>query len=140
MVEKNPVTGQAEPAPEPFQKLTLATLGGRDINGKSGAEELFQEYLAEVLSNIARLDTDATAKREISLKIVFTPSADRASGAVEVTAACKLAPMNSANGKVAFGLVLGEHVAVPLVETLPLFNEVKAPAPTVLAKTGTDNK
>lgn len=129
--DKNPVTGQ-QIEPEPFQRLTLATLGGRDINGRSGAEELFAEYLAEVLANIARLDTDATAKRTIKLNIVFTPVADRTCGTVEVTAECKLAPMNSANGKVAFGLVFGEHIAVPLVETMPLFSEVEVPKPLIL--------
>lgn len=139
-MEKNPVTGEVH-ASEPLQCLTLSTLGGRDINGQSGAEELFQEMLQEVLKNVARLDAPATAKREIIMKIIFEPDADRSCGIVEVQAQVKLATLNSAHGKLAFGVQFGKQIAVPLVETMPLF-ESKPAAPVVMppvAKTGTND-
>jgi hypothetical protein len=124
--------------PDELPRLCLANLGGKDINGRSGAEELFGELLGDVLDNIARLDTDAMAKREITLKILFVPNGDRNLAAVEVTGSTKLAPLASAHGRVALGIVLGEHVAAPIHETLPLFEEPKAPMPVALPKTGTD--
>lgn len=130
-------------APDPLPRLTLATLGGRDLEGRSGAEELFQEHLGEVLHNIARADTDATAKRTIMLKIDFTPNANRDLAQVEVTAQTKLAPLNSAPAFVALGLDHGEQVAVPMAEQMPLFGDQQPPqAPDLkpVPKTGTDNK
>lgn len=125
-------------AAEPLPRLCLANLGGKDVNGRSGAEELFAELLDDVLANMARLDTDAAEKREIVLKITFMPNMDRNLAAVEVSGHTKLAKLNSAHGRVALGFVMGEHVAAPIYETLPLFEEPKVPPPAVLPKTGTD--
>lgn len=123
---------------DPLPRLCLANLGGKDVNGRSGAEELFGELLDDVLANIARLDTDATEKREITMKIVFTPNAERSVANIEVAGHTKLAKLNSAHGRVALGFSYGEHVAAPIQETMPLFETPTAPAPTVLPKTGTE--
>ena len=133
-MDKNPVTGEPEKPLDPLPRLTLSNLGGKDAKGRSGCEELFQEHLSEVLSNIARLDTDASAKRSITLKIEFTPNADRNLSQVEVSASTKLASLNSANGRIALGNVFGENVAVPLQETMPLFEQQPAPEMKPLAK------
>ena len=127
MTEKNPLTGEPEAPPAPLPRLTLSNLGGRDVNGRSGCEEMFQESLSEVLSNIARLDTEATAVREIAIKIKIKPNADRNVGDVEINTSTKLAPLNSAHGRIALGNVFGEQIAVPLQETMPLFDQERAP-------------
>lgn len=112
----NPVTGEVEQADEP-QRLTLSSLG----NG--GAEELFQRHLDAVLANIADLETDATAKREITLKVTIIPGRERDELTYEVAAGHKLAPLNGAFGKATLGLVMGKNVAVPYTPKMPLFEE-----------------
>lgn len=117
---------------EQLKRLKLSNIGGKDKDGNSGAEELFAELLDDVLSNIARLDTDATEKREITLKIAIMPSANRDAGAVEIMGSVKLAKLNSAHCKVAFGYIDGEQVASPIEETLPLFEDTPKPLPQKL--------
>ncbi len=114
---------------EPLPRLTLANL----CNG--GAEELFREHLDDLLANVARADTDAMQKRSILLKIDFVPNADRNVATTEVSAVSKLAPLTSAHGRVALGNVLGENIAAPLVETLPLFDHEPKPQLTTVPKT-----
>ena len=63
-------------------------------------EEVFQREFAEVLANIADINTDAEAKRKITLEFTIQPFEDR-SGA-QVTFACKskTVPVNAVKGTV----------------------------------------
>lgn len=117
---------------EGLSRLCLANLGGKDVNGRSGAEELFAEFLEDVLANIARLDTNATDPREISIKVKFKPNADRSVSSVEVSGGTKLAPLTSAHGRIMLGYVDGKHAAAPIEETMPLFEDQRPATPTVL--------
>ena len=54
--------------------------------------EKFAVELASVLANIRDPNTKATAKREITLKIGFTPSPNRDSSLVSIKADSKLTP------------------------------------------------
>ena len=76
------------------EDLTLGNLG----NG--GAVELFEDELANVLENILDVNTEAKAKRKITLVVTFKPSADRDSAEVETKCTSALAPMNSAHATV----------------------------------------
>jgi hypothetical protein len=89
------------------EKVSLGNLCGGAI------EEVFQREFAQVLANIADVNTDAEAKRKISLEFTITPFEDR-SGA-QVTFACKskTVPVQAVKGTVFLqrqGLVM---VAVP---------------------------
>lgn len=66
--------------------VTLANIGG------GAACELFAETLRKVLENVADINTDPQAVREITLKFKIKPNEDRNLGAVEIIPAAKLAP------------------------------------------------
>lgn len=71
---------------ERFKKLKLNTLN-------SGAvEELFDEELKKVLSNIHDVNIEADAVREIVIKVKIKPSKDRRSAVTSVQSYSKLAP------------------------------------------------
>ncbi|MGH9728456.1 MAG: hypothetical protein ACRD4V_07680 [Candidatus Acidiferrales bacterium] len=89
------------------QQVSLSNLCGGAI------EEVFQREFASVLQNIADVNTDAEAKRKITLEFTIAPFEDR-SGA-QVTFACKskTVPVEAVKGTVFLqrrGLVM---VAVP---------------------------
>lgn len=88
------------------EKLTLDNLG----NG--GAKELFEEELQTVLDNILDPNTEAKAKRKLTLEVTFCPSSDRDSAETEVVCKTKLAPMNGANATIFVGRRYGVPVAV----------------------------
>lgn len=77
---------------EQFKEATLTNLA------EGAAEELFSNELAKVLANIDDPNTSATAKREITLKIVLTPHEDRRGAKVAMGATAKLAPTLAAFG------------------------------------------
>ena len=58
------------------------------MNG--GLVELFDRELAEVLRNIADVNTPATAKRRISLEVVFKPFEDRSGAELELKCSSKV--------------------------------------------------
>jgi hypothetical protein len=92
---------------EDKEQVSLSNLCGGAI------EEVFQREFAQVLQNIADVNTNPEAKRKISLEFTITPFEDR-SGA-QVTFACKskTVPVEAVKGTVFLqrkGLVM---VAVP---------------------------
>lgn len=89
------------------EEVSLSNLCGGAI------EEVFQREFAQILANIADVNTDAEAKRKITLEFTISPFEDR-SGA-QVTFACKskTVPVEAVKGTVFLlrkGLVF---VAVP---------------------------
>jgi hypothetical protein len=89
------------------EEVSLSNLCGGAI------EEVFQREFAQVLANIADVNTNPEAKRKISLEFTITPFEDR-SGA-QITFACKskTVPVEAVKGTVFLqrrGLVM---VAVP---------------------------
>lgn len=107
--------------------VTLASLAG------GAALERFQLELERVLSNIADPNTDATAKREITLKFRITPDRDRYSASVDILTSAKLAATIGAGTTVYMGRREGELVAV---ESNPqqLTFDVQLPTPGARAK------
>lgn len=69
-----------------FQELNLANLGG------GVAVEKFQDELHRVVENIQDPNTEATAKRRITLTVTFKPHKERGHGKVELSCESKLAP------------------------------------------------
>lgn len=59
---------------------------------EGAVEDLFGRELAKLVQNIDDVSTSATAAREITVKIKFKPSEDRASFEVEGQVTSKLAP------------------------------------------------
>jgi len=78
-------------------KLSLQNLG----NG--AATELFEKELDRVLKDIMDPNTEATAAREINLKVVFKPDEERDLGATGIKVTSKLAGSKVFVTKVAFG-------------------------------------
>lgn len=79
---------------EDKELVTLSNLCGGAV------EEVFQREFAEVLDNVADVNTDPEAKRKIVLEFTLEPFEDR-SGA-QVTFACKskTVPVNAVKGTV----------------------------------------
>lgn len=59
-------------------KVSLASMS------EGAAIERFDEALDEVLRNVLDPNTDARAKRSVTLKVTITPEADRSFGKVEI--------------------------------------------------------
>jgi len=74
-------------------RVTLGNLS------KGAAFEAFQHDLTLVLDNIADTSTSATAKRSITLKVDFTPQADRIKVDTAFTCTTKLAGVETRAGQ-----------------------------------------
>lgn len=86
--------------------VTLDTIGGGAL------KELFQEELRKVLQNIADLNTDATKKREIAIKVTLKPGKDREAVDVDLHCAAKLSPITTVQTRVFVGKQNGKLVAI----------------------------
>lgn len=80
--------------------------------GQGAAVELFAAEWKKVVDNIADFNTEAKARREVTLKITLLPSEDRKASAVYVDCKAKLAPHRGEATQVFFGIVNGERAAV----------------------------
>lgn len=88
------------------QKVTLDTIGGK------AAGELFDAELSRVLQNIADPNTDAKAKRVITLTFTFKPGKERTAAKVETKCKATLAGINSVESDVFIGMSKGKLIAV----------------------------
>ncbi len=86
--------------------LTLANLGEQ-------AQEAFQRELDKVLENVLDPNTDATAKRKVTLTLVIAPTKARDSAAIAVRAESRLAPFEADTRVAGIGRIGGKAVAVP---------------------------
>jgi hypothetical protein len=86
--------------------VTLATLG------QGAAGELFEKELQEVLKNIADVNTDPKAKREVLLRVSITPNDEREMGDTVVSVVSKLAPVRKVKTLLFLGRRQGRLVAV----------------------------
>lgn len=98
-----------------MNKLTLATVGD------GVAEELFQNALARILANIEDVNTDAEAKRSITLTMTFEPTADRRGAKVFVGCAMKVAGTKPHGSYVGIGRHEGELTAVEALRQEEMF-------------------
>lgn len=89
-----------------MEQITLNTIA-------SGAlAELFDAELAKVLGNIQDINTDAKAKREINIKLVFAPTEDREMTDVKVSCSSKVAGLLTVRTRAFIGRQDGRLVAV----------------------------
>lgn len=111
-----------------YSKITLDNVG----NGV--AAELFEREFRQVMKNIADVNTNPTATREITLKVLIRPTADRKDGTLSVKCASKLAPVQPYATPIFFGQLAGEMEAynhnfkqetLPMENVLPLKHEEK---------------
>jgi len=79
------------------ETLTLSNFGQGAVN------EIFDRELQRVLKDIMDPNTEATAQREVNLKIVIKPDEERDLGVVGVKASSKLAGSRNFTSKLAFG-------------------------------------
>lgn len=79
------------------KELKLSTLNG------GAAEDLFNEELDRVLRNINDINTEATAIREITLKIKIVPSENRGAATTAIQATSRLAPNKPVAGTAVLG-------------------------------------
>jgi hypothetical protein len=92
---------------EEKEQVSLSNLCGGAV------EEVFQREFAEVLANIGDVNTDAEAKRKITLEFTIEPFEDRSGAQVTFSCKSKVVPVNAVKGTVFLqrkGLVM---VAVP---------------------------
>jgi len=92
---------------EQFEHVTLSTLG----NG--ALLELFEREMLKVMKNIGDENTKPTAKREITLKITFTPYKDRRGAEVSLNAQSKLVTAQSVDGRLFLAMQDGQLHAFP---------------------------
>lgn len=97
---------------EEFPEVGLDTLNDGVLN------EHFGMLMEKVKENILDPNTSWKAKREITLKIVFKPNEERDRATVTVTPTCKLAAVESHEGRIALGFVDGTLTArtIPTTE------------------------
>lgn len=72
--------------------------------------ELFDHELEKVLGNIADINADPKAPREITLKI--KPDEDRSFGPVEIYCTSRLAPLSKVTSRIFFARGGGKNFAV----------------------------
>jgi len=87
------------------KEVSLVTLGG------GAAVEKFDFELERVLENIQDINCDATAVREVTVKVKIKPDRNREVGSVSVQATAKLAPELPHETPVYFSNKKGVHVA-----------------------------
>lgn len=75
-----------------FEHIELATVGNGD------APKLFNAEVKKVLDNIMDKATNASAKREITMKFEFCPTDDRDNGFIHISCSSKVAPPVGASG------------------------------------------
>lgn len=86
----------------------------------SGAiKEACDVEVGKVIENILDPNTAATKKREISIKITFTPSADRTQVNIEAQSQSKLQPNNPVQTALFCGKQGGKTQAIELVPNIP---------------------
>lgn len=87
-----------------LKEITLHSIG----NG--AAVDLFSDAVAVVASNIADLNSDPKAKREITLKFTFAPNEHRDFADIQIQCTKKLAPYKTATTQcVIDGLGMAEY-------------------------------
>lgn len=86
--------------------VSLATIAA------GGAGELWQRELADVLKNIADVNTDAKSKRVITLAVTIVPNEERTIGDAVVSITSKVAPVKRLKTILYMGRRDGRLVAV----------------------------
>lgn len=81
------------------------------LNGVPGLADLFQRELAEVITNIKDPNTAAGAKRSISMKVTFSPKADREGCEMSIDVRSTLCPAVPHTTLVYVGMKDGQPVA-----------------------------
>ena len=75
------------------------------------AVELFDHELKRVMANIKDPNADAKKKREVTLKVVLSPYADRSGAEMALSVVSKTVPVNGVRGTVFVGRDDGEYKA-----------------------------
>lgn len=86
----------------PLEQVSLANLM------RGAAAERFREALESVAANVMDPETEATATREIVVKVKFKPGDNRHEVATSVSTATKLAPPKALGGTLFMGQRGGE--------------------------------
>lgn len=89
-----------------MEPMTLGTIAAGAL------EELFGAELSKVLANIQDVNTDPKAKREIAIKLIFSPTEDRDMTDVKVQCSAKLAGLLTVKTRAFLGRQNGRLVAV----------------------------
>jgi hypothetical protein len=89
------------------EEVSLSNLCGGAI------EEVFQKEFASVLANIGDVNTNAEAKRKITLEFTIKPFEDRSGGQVTFCCKSKTVPTEEVKGTVFFQRRGTSMVAVP---------------------------
>jgi len=99
---------------EPARKSILSMASGAIL-------ERADYEMGKIVENILDLNTSATKKRELTLKVVVTPDDERRHIAISVTAKSKLEPTNPVATALYMTAVpgTGELVAVEMVPQIP---------------------
>jgi hypothetical protein len=80
----------------------------------SGAmPEIFKRELTAVLANIADLNTSSDKKRNLTLKLTFTPFPDRSGAQIELTCETKLAGVKGVKSNAFIYSDKGQLIAIP---------------------------
>lgn len=91
---------------EPQEPVNLVSLA------EGAAVERFDIELEKILRNIADVNTEPEAPREINLKVRIKPDEDREIGAVTISVTSKCPGLKAVSTRVYFGRMGGRPVAV----------------------------
>lgn len=83
---------------------------------EGAAVERFNDELSVVLKNMVDFNTDAKVKRNITLKVEFTPNEDRTNFNERITCTSKLAPPRAVEG---FGYIKQTNEGIEASEYNP---------------------
>jgi len=92
---------------EEKEEVTLSNLCGGSI------EEVFQREWGEVLRNIGDVNTQAEAKRKVTIELTLKPFKDRSGAQVTFSCKSKTIPVNAVEGTVFLQRRGTSMVAVP---------------------------
>lgn len=78
---------------DPAADLTFATI---DTLARGGIKDIFNAEFQKLLENVLDINTDAEAKRSVTLTVEVTPTETRDEATVTIKAKSKLAPFRGA--------------------------------------------
>jgi len=104
-----------------------------DTIAEGAAKDLFANALEKVLGNIEDPNTEAKAKREITLTFRFTVDEERRVGGCTIACGVKLPGVKGVSTGLYYGQHLGALTVVEAPKQVDFFTEPNRPAPRAIA-------
>lgn len=105
------------------ERVTLSNIGG------GAAVERFDDELQKVFANIFDPNTDAGAKRSITLRVTFEPNAERDRSEIKINVSSKLAAPTISTGTLLIGQTEDGAIAYDITQRQMSFDDLAKKEP-----------